>query len=642
KECDSILDIRKKGSDAIKALVGGDARLNKKVCDESGTEKITDLANRCPSTASGGLLKGTGRLGRGGSLSTKIRRDVRTLGRRSNGNPKSVSVSKTKVPKRTRGSLCVGRLGANKSQDCDTVKLSRISEFVQPLSLKGKQKAKASFSLYAYRSVVFLFLQSCLYIEIFCHEFSFQAQPDVKNIETAVLSLLDDFLVKKVRLEDILIKFQEAQGIKELNSVNLAAYLVKYANDVNIGKVPWQSLITLIQKGKSLAGNLVELINQLCAENQWKDLGVEFYRQLCISFVRCNQVFVASRHLNVGCCLILTASALSMDSESVDTLSEVKTLLMELLRYTISSHPSESVVPLLCLASKFVPDFIKDFFYETKEDDKLFCDLISVHLSSKQDYLAIFKSLWKSSASQLLSLSVVDTERFHSMLSRKKEEVLNIVHGVDVERKEVLPPLKTAVSSFVSLYTIADVSLFPEKTDYALNFLSQSLSFFSGKEGLYSQANVSSSDRDVNALILCSYIIISLRTTQRLSSVFNLSLQNLATCAYQIHQNLDLGSSKMMRFGSFSEAAEFVSATGCFWLDPETGHFAAKSSDSNFLANFPEESCRFWKLQMDETEHWKIWMEYALKMQQKVDILLVVPEINQVALAYDTLIVSKH
>lgn len=55
----------------------------------------------------------------------------------------------------------------------------------------------------------------------------------------------------------------------------------------------------------------------------------------------------------------------------------------------------------------------------------------------KQDYLAIFKSLWKSSASQLLSLSVVDTERFHSMLSRKKEEVLNIVHGVDVERKEV-------------------------------------------------------------------------------------------------------------------------------------------------------------------------------------------------------------
>lgn len=45
---------------------------------------------------------------------------------------------------------------------------------------------------------------------------------------------------------------------------------------------------------------------------------------------------------------------------------------------------------------------------------------------------------------------------------------------------------------------------------------------------------------------------------------------------------------------------------------------------------------------MDETEHWKIWMEYALKMQQKVDILLVVPEINQVALAYDTLIVSKH
>lgn len=120
-----------------------------------------------------------------------------------------------------------------------------------------------------------------------------------------------------------MIKFQEAQGIKELNSVNLAAYLVKvnafslisngiatrlrilcglfsvshyfavkvdehsssdtlillqYANDVNIGKVPWQSLITLIQKGKSLAGNLVELINQLCAENQWKDLGVEFYR----------------------------------------------------------------------------------------------------------------------------------------------------------------------------------------------------------------------------------------------------------------------------------------------------------------------------------------------------------------------------
>lgn len=69
--------------------------------------------------------------------------------------------------------------------------------------------------------------------------------------------------------------------------------------------------------------------------------------------------------------------------------------------------------------------------------------------------------------------------------------------------------------------------------------------FFFFKEGLYSQANVSSSDRDVNALILCSYIIISLRTTQRLSSVFNLSLQNLATCAYQIHQNLDLGSSKV-------------------------------------------------------------------------------------------------
>lgn len=76
----------------------------------------------------------------------------------------------------------MGRLGANKSQDCDTVKLSRISEFVQPLSLKGKQKAKASFSLYAYRSVVFLFLQSCLYIEIFCHEFSFQVYIKVFKI----------------------------------------------------------------------------------------------------------------------------------------------------------------------------------------------------------------------------------------------------------------------------------------------------------------------------------------------------------------------------------------------------------------------------------------------------------------------------
>lgn len=63
---------------------------------------------------------------------------------------------------------------------------------------------------------------------------------------------------------------------------------------------------------------------------------------------------------------------------------------MELLRYTISSHPSESVVPLLCLASKFVPDFIKDFFYETKEDDKLFCDLISVHLSSKVGFWNFF------------------------------------------------------------------------------------------------------------------------------------------------------------------------------------------------------------------------------------------------------------
>lgn len=54
-------------------------------------------------------------------------------------------------------------------------------------------------------------------------------------------------------------------------------------------------------------------------------------------------------------------------------------------------------------------------------------------------------------------------------------------------------------------------------------------------------------------------------------------------------------SFQMMRFGSFSEAAEFVSATGCFWLDLRRVILLQRAATRTFWQTFLKNPVGFGK-----------------------------------------------
>uniref|UniRef100_A0A0N5AMM2 WAPL domain-containing protein n=1 Tax=Syphacia muris TaxID=451379 RepID=A0A0N5AMM2_9BILA len=379
-----------------------------------------------------------------------------------------------------------------------------------------------------------------------------QARYEIKNSETAVLSFLDDLLVKKCRLEDILLKFRDLATSQSLSTTELSSCLVKYVNNANIGKVPWSSLIGLIQKGRSLQGNLVELINQLSAESQWTTLGIEFCRKLCLSFLRSNQLLNASRHLNIACCLILISRALSMDSELSEEIdyNEIKTLLLGILKYSICNHPSEWVVPMLCLAQKFVPHLVKDLYCKCgiSSDRGFVCELISVHLAAKHDYFSKFMSFWHETETEdPVDVKKIDAAEFNKMLIVRKDDVLSTRNGVNIEKQVVNPHMQFMISSYISLFLIADPLLFPDKIDYTLKLLSQTLSALTNNEETLYAVNVNSAkEKNINSLLLCAYLLRGIRGMYRLNVDSIARLKKLAFDAYELYQDIHTRSQEQV------------------------------------------------------------------------------------------------